>query len=128
MNISTREEILPLTPQAQQILLALALGPANGYEVMRQVKEDTKGFMKVSPGSAYPALERFLAMGLVAEAESRVTLRPGRIGRVYRLAGNGRQVLEWEIARQSRIAELAQERLDVVEREGGAADVAAALG
>lgn len=133
MNVTLREEVLPLTPHAQQILTALALSRMNGYEIMRQIREDTGGMMVMQSGALYPALRNFVKMGFIVEAELGVAARPGRLARVYELTEVGWWVLEGEIKRQEKLAGLVCERLAAarvlgVERESGAANIAAAFG
>jgi DNA-binding PadR family transcriptional regulator len=111
MNITKRETILPLTPQTLQILVALSYGRATGYDLRRQVSEDTNGEMKITSGTVYPSLSRLAKMGLIMECESYGALRPGQEAHVHELTSAGRQVLGWELERIETAAQLGRERL-----------------
>jgi DNA-binding PadR family transcriptional regulator len=106
INTTLREEVLLLTPQVQQILVALSARRLNGYGVMWQAEQDSDGMMKLGPGTVYPALRKLAAMGYVKKIE--VTAL-GRTPHRYELTDIGRMVLGWEIRRQRKLAELAEE-------------------
>jgi DNA-binding PadR family transcriptional regulator len=110
MNITTRDAVLPLTPQQLQILVALSLGRSTGYDVMRQVKIDTAGQMVLRPGGVYPSLKRLLELHHICECDQ-ADSRPGQTSRVYELTGVGEQTLEWELERLEQAAQLGRERL-----------------
>jgi DNA-binding PadR family transcriptional regulator len=109
MNITPSDDILPLTPQLLQILVALSWGPATGYGIMWQVSEDTEGRMKLHAGTVYPALKRLLQLHHVREIGDK--LRPGRPSRRYQLTSLGKQTLEWELSRIEAAAQLGRQRL-----------------
>ncbi len=100
MRITHPEEILPLTPQAQYILLALAKEQNSGYGIIKQAKEDSQGLIELSTGTVYPSLKQFILMDYVDQVGDHT----------YRLTDMGRKTLDLEIERQQHIAELATQR------------------
>jgi DNA-binding PadR family transcriptional regulator len=63
-------------------LALLAEGPRNGYQIIQEIAERSRGIWRPSPGSVYPALQQLEDEGLVrAEEEG------GR--RTYRLTDGG---------------------------------------
>jgi DNA-binding PadR family transcriptional regulator len=113
MNTTTHDKIIPLTPQQLQIMVALALGPATGYDVRRQVEGDTQANMKLASGSVYPALKRLRQLCVIQAIADRPYSPLDVSSRVYELTQVGEQVLEWELERIERAAELGRERLEV---------------
>jgi len=109
--MKTDEPLTPLTPAVFYILLALATGEKHGYEIMKQVKQDSSGQVKMGTGTLYGSLKRMLADGLIVEAGERPdpTLDDER-RRYYRLTELGRQAFEAELARYARVVSLASER------------------
>ncbi len=66
--MKTTGRLTPLTPAVFYILLALSGGEKHGYEIMKQVKHDSQGQVKMGTGTLYGSLKRMLADGLIAEA------------------------------------------------------------
>jgi len=66
------------------LLVALADGPAHGYELMGKLEEKSGGMWHPSPGSIYPTLQLLEDEGLVRSEE-----RDGK--RVYELTDAGRE-------------------------------------
>jgi len=68
------------------ILARLAEEARNGYQIMRELEQRSRGAWRPSPGSVYPALQQLEDEGLVrAEPES------SGGGRVFRLTDKGRK-------------------------------------
>ena len=111
---SKLDDLLPLTPTAFHVLVALANGPRHGYGVAREVEDLTEGRIVMGPGTLYGSLRRMLHSGLIAEAEN-----PGEGGlhaerrRYYSMTPVGSAALRAESTRLMRTASLAQERLGV---------------
>jgi DNA-binding PadR family transcriptional regulator len=103
--------LIPLTPAVFYILLALAGGEKHGYQIMKQVKQDSSGQVKMGTGTLYGSLKRMLADGLIEEAGERPdpALDDER-RRYYRLTELGRQAFEAELARYARVVSLASQR------------------
>jgi DNA-binding PadR family transcriptional regulator len=65
------------------VLALLAEGPRNGYQLIQEIAERSRGIWRPSPGSVYPALQQLEDEGLVRAEED-----AGR--RAYRLTDEGR--------------------------------------
>ena len=101
---SDPQELLPLTPVALNILLALADAERHGYGIMVEVRERTGGRVRLGPGTLYGAIKRLKEGGVIEECgEERPD--PGeapddeRRRRYYRLSGFGGEVLAAEVER-----------------------------
>ncbi len=111
---SKLDELLPLTPTAFHVLVALANGPRHGYGVAQEVEALTEGRLVMGPGTLYGSLRRMLDSGLIEEAEN-----PGEEGvhaesrRYYRMTPVGSAALRAEATRLMRTASVAQERLGI---------------
>lgn len=79
------------------ILALLAEQPRNGYQIMQELEQRSRGMWRPSPGSVYPALQQLQDEGLVRE-------QTGASGRVFELTEQGRKAVEaqgaapWESA------------------------------
>jgi DNA-binding PadR family transcriptional regulator len=110
------EELLPLTPVALNILLALADEERHGYGIGLEVRERTGGKMRLGPGTLYGSIKRMVDGGLIEESEERPEEQPddGSRGydaerrRYYRLTGFGERVLAAELARLEEVVRTAQ--------------------
>jgi DNA-binding MarR family transcriptional regulator len=96
----------PLTPAVFHILLALYGRERHGYDIMQQVKEDSRGAVKMGPGTLYGSLDRMIEAGLVAAGN---TQDPRRI--YYRLTALGQTTLRAETERLSRVSLVARRQL-----------------
>lgn len=93
---------LPLTPKVFHILLALAEGPRNGYQLGMEVEDRSDGTIRMSPGTLYENLHRLDGRGLIREEVSSAGDRKdGRGQRYYALTDLGLQVLKGEVSRLS---------------------------
>ena len=103
--------LVPLTPAVFYILLALAAGERHGYQIMKQVKQDSQDQVKMGTGTLYGSLKRMLADGLIAEAGDRPdpALDDER-RRYYRMTELGRQAFNAELRRYEEVVSLAQHR------------------
>ena len=122
MTISKRDPApyLPLTPAAFHVLLALADGPKHGYLVMKDVEDRTGGEVRLSTGTLYGLIKRFLDDELIVElpAERRgphdadFASWGGREGgdrrRPYKLTPFGRQVARAEALRLEHLVSAAR--------------------
>lgn len=75
--METDQPLIPLTPAVFYILLALAGGEKHGYEIMKQVKQDSASQVKMGADTLHGSLKRMLANGLIEEAGD----RPDHAGR-----------------------------------------------
>jgi DNA-binding PadR family transcriptional regulator len=97
---------LPLTPAAFHVLLALADGSKHGYLILKDVEERTGGEVRLSTGTLYGLIKRFLDDELIVElapaADSDERRRP------YKLTPLGRDVAAGEAARLERLVSAAR--------------------
>lgn len=100
---------LTLTPPVFYILLALAIKERHGYEIMKQVRNDSKEKVQLGPGTLYGAIKRMLEEGLIIETDERLdeTLNNER-RRYYKLTDLGRQSLHTELERMEDALETAK--------------------
>lgn len=68
----------------QAILALLAEQPRNGYQIMQELEQRSRGMWRPSPGAVYPALQQL-------EDERLVTVHDAGGGRVYSLTDRGRK-------------------------------------
>lgn len=96
VNAHIRKVYVPMTETGFYILLCL--GEENhGYGIIQRVEQLTGGEIRLSPGTMYGSLSKMERDGLiefVREEEKR---------KLYRLTALGRQVLELETRRISRL-------------------------
>ncbi len=89
---------LPLTPAVFHILLALAKCEKHGYEIMKEVRQDSQGKVKMGNGTLYGSLKRMLSDGFVEYAGDRAGDDDAR-RKYYKLTNLGRQALQAEMKR-----------------------------
>jgi DNA-binding PadR family transcriptional regulator len=94
------DALLPLSPNALQVLLALADGDKHGYAILKDVERRTDGRIVLGASSLYAVLKRLLAETLVEEADERPdpALDDER-RRYFRLSAFGRRVAVAELRR-----------------------------
>ena len=92
---------LPLTPAAFHVLLALADGPLHGYAILKGVEEATGGAVRLSTGTLYGLIGRFLADELIVEMAPAKADDERR--RPYKLTPLGRDVAAAEAARLEKL-------------------------
>jgi len=93
-------DLLPLTPVALNVLLALADGERHGYGIMLEVRERTGGTVRLGPGSLYGAIKRLKEGGMIEESRTRPDPEADDERRCYyRLTGFGGEVLAAEVGR-----------------------------
>ena len=97
---------LPLTPAAFHVLLALADGAKHGYLIMKDVEDRTGGEVRLSTGTLYGLIKRFLDDELIVElppeGEGHERRRP------YKLTPFGRQVARAEALRLEQLVSAAR--------------------
>ncbi len=100
---------LTLTPAVFYILLALAIKERHGYEIMKQVRADSKEKVQLGPGTLYGAIKRMLEEGLILEADERpdANLDDER-RKYYKLTDLGRQSLNTELERMEHALDAAR--------------------
>lgn len=69
------------------LYLLLRDGEMHGYELMKRIREETKGSISPSPGNIYPSLRELAAKGFVS-------VRSDEMGRkIYSLTEKGREAI-----------------------------------
>lgn len=99
MNISPKENVIPLTPQVFYVLLALSEKSYSGYDIIHKSREDSKGVVELLSGTVYKILKRLSEMGYVKISATVVGSGPHGVRVIYELTDAGRLVLEFELER-----------------------------
>jgi DNA-binding PadR family transcriptional regulator len=106
MPFRSSDALLPLTPIAFEILLALLDEDLHGYAVLQQVEQRVGSSLPLRTGTLYRALARLLDTGLIEEIDA--ADRPARTvkthedderRRYYRVTPLGRQIAKAEAQR-----------------------------
>ena len=99
----------PLTPAVLHILLALSTEERHGYGIMKQVESDSRGRVKMGPGTLYGSIGRMIEAGLIQESGKRVDQEMDDERRVYyEITGRGREALAAELERYRELVAVAQ--------------------
>lgn len=94
------DRYLPLTSKAFHILLALAEGPRNGYQVSARVEENSRGAVRLGPASQFENIQRLTEKGLIEEVDDDPSLAAdGRGQRFWRVTSLGVAVMRAEMER-----------------------------
>ncbi|HXQ69875.1 MAG TPA: PadR family transcriptional regulator [Pyrinomonadaceae bacterium] len=105
------EDSLPLTPATFHILLALADRERHGYDIMREVDEQTEGKVRLGPGTLYGSIKRLLSDGLVQELDERPDPElDDERRRYYRLTDFGFRVAAAEAERLAQLVKAAKSK------------------
>jgi DNA-binding PadR family transcriptional regulator len=96
--------LLPLTPAAFHVLVALADSDLHGYAVIKEVSTRTAGRVELGTGTLYGIIKRLLADDLISESAAGSDARR----RAYRLTPFGRKVAAAETARLGEIVATAR--------------------
>jgi DNA-binding PadR family transcriptional regulator len=94
------ETLLPLTPAMFHVLIALADGERHGYAIIKEIERRTAGDLRLSAGTLYALVRRFVSEGVIEESAERPdpALDDER-RRYYRLTAFGRGVAQAEARR-----------------------------
>ena len=95
MPFRATDSLLPLTPVAFEVLLALADEDLHGYAILQAVADRVRGVLPMRTGTLYRALASLLDHGLIDEIASTGDARR----RVYRITSQGRGTLRAEAER-----------------------------
>ena len=109
--MANQDSLTPLTPAVLYILLALSTEERHGYGIMKQVQRDSKGKVKMGPGTLYGSLKRMLEAGLVKEGDKRTDPEMNDERRIYyKITSLGNKALAEELERYRHLVGLAEER------------------
>jgi DNA-binding PadR family transcriptional regulator len=100
----------PLTPAAFHVLVALAGGEAHGYAILKEVEARTAGRVRLSTGTLYGLVRRFLEDGWIEETPRRPGQADDPRRRTYRLTPLGRRVAAAEARRLESMVAAARAR------------------
>jgi DNA-binding PadR family transcriptional regulator len=101
----------PLTPAVLHILLALSTEERHGYGIMKQVERESRGKVKMGPGTLYGSLNRMMAAGLIRESDTRRDPAMDDERRIYYgITGLGRKALAAELDRYREVVAVATEK------------------
>ena len=104
----TKKVSAPLTPAVLHILIALSTQERHGYGIMKQVESDSRGKVKMGPGTLYGSVGRMIDAGLIRESEKKIDPDMDDERRVYyKITAAGEKALSAELARYRDVVELA---------------------
>jgi DNA-binding PadR family transcriptional regulator len=87
------------------ILLSLAIKERHGYEIMKQVEQDSGRKVLLGPGTLYGSIKRMLLSNRIEEVAGDTPRR-----KYYRLTEEGRKSLSSELERYNNAIELAKRK------------------
>ena len=99
-----------LTPAAFHVLVALAGGDLHGYAILKEVEERTAGSVRLSTGTLYGLVRRFLEDGWIVESPRRPGSDEDPRRRTYRLTPLGRSTAQAEARRLESMVAAARAR------------------
>jgi DNA-binding PadR family transcriptional regulator len=70
-HVDDPESLLPLSPAAFHILLALIDGEKHGYGIMQETARRSERRVTLGPGTLYRSIRRLLEDGLIEESDER---------------------------------------------------------
>jgi DNA-binding PadR family transcriptional regulator len=82
-------------------LILLSKKPYHGYEIMREIRERTRGFWRPTAGGIYPILRNLEDSKYI---EGKWDLQKKRKRKIFRITEAGKQVLKRSLAKESQIA------------------------
>lgn len=97
MPFKSPDALLPLTPVAFEILLALAEEDLHGYAILQAVEARLSGMLPLRTGTLYRSLARLLDDGLIEEVAGTESSDERR--RYYGITRHGRDVAALEAER-----------------------------
>lgn len=97
-------DLLPLTPLAFSILVALVEGDLHGYGISKRIADRQAGAVTLAPGNLYASLDRLIRDGLIEPKPQRRTDRR----RLYAITPFGREVAGREAERLDHLVRTAR--------------------
>ena len=83
------------------VLILINKKPSHGYEIMKEIKERTKGFWTPTAGGVYPVLRSLEKSGYII---GEWTTKRNRQIKTYCITESGKQILSRALLKQSEIA------------------------
>jgi PadR family transcriptional regulator PadR len=83
------------------VLILINNKPSHGYEIMKEIKERTRGFYNPTPGGVYPILRDLEKKGYI---KGKWTKQNNRNIKTYRITEKGKIILKNAVVKQSKIA------------------------
>ena len=101
--------VTPMPPAVFHILTVLAQGDQHGYAILRAVREQTAGRVRLGPGTLYRSIQRMLEDGLIEELDDRPDPeQDDERRRYYRITRPGRNAARAEAQRLADLVDLAR--------------------
>lgn len=108
----------PISPQALQVLIALAGGDQHGWAILKDIesfgslhRDGNACGPQLSAGTLYGLIKRLLAQELIAESQQRAPRQwDDARRRYYRLTEEGRSAAAAEVARLENVLQAARQR------------------
>jgi len=98
-----------MSPAVFHILTVLAQGDQHGYAILRAVREQTAGRVRLGPGTLYRSIQRMLEDGLIEELDDRPDPeQDDERRRYYRITRLGRSAARAEAKRLADLVDLAR--------------------
>jgi DNA-binding PadR family transcriptional regulator len=93
-----KRKLDPLPSAAFHILLALAGEDLHGYAIMRQVEQQTRGRVRLGPGTLYGSLRTLVEANLIEELDDHSAPEDSSARRrYYRLTSAGLRLVRSEV-------------------------------
>lgn len=83
-------------------LMFLNKKPLTGYDIMKEIEDETMGFWKPTAGGIYPILKEMEKSGYI---KGERMPKSKRRKKVYEITGEGRRLLEFALQKQQQTAE-----------------------
>ena len=99
-----------LSNVAVEILVSLLQSDKHGYAIKLDVERRIGDGFLLGSGSLYQALQRLERRGYIAEVKQ-AGPADARRGRIYRIQRSGKQALEIELTRMTRVLKAARRKL-----------------
>jgi len=101
--------VVPMPPAVFHILTVLAQSDQHGYAILRAVREQTGGRVRLGPGTLYRSIQRMLEDGLIEELDDRPDPElDDERRRYYRITRVGRTAARAEAKRLADLVDLAR--------------------
>jgi DNA-binding PadR family transcriptional regulator len=105
------EELLPLSPAAFHVLMALVDAERHGYGIIKEVERRTEGKVRLGAGTLYGSIKRMLLEGVVVVSDERPDAEADdERRRYYRLTDFGHRVASAQARHLEQLVSVAREK------------------